>query len=116
MSVHVEPVSPAELAGLPTGESSAVVARRVAAAREIQAARQDGLTNAEAPPDLFPINALARDYAVRAADRLRLSARGFTRLLRVARTIADLAGDTETGQPHVAEALTYRLRRPDRRS
>ncbi|ACI49994.1 Mg chelatase, subunit ChlI [Gluconacetobacter diazotrophicus PA1 5] len=115
MAVHVEPVSPAELAGLPTGENSAAVAARVAVARTRQTARQDGLTNAEAPPDLFPTSTAARDYAVRAADRLRLSARGFTRLLRVARTIADLAGDEETGQPHVAEAVSYRLRRPDRR-
>lgn len=115
VAVHVEPVPPSQLAGLPTGETSAVVAARVAAARARQKARQNGLYNAEVAPDLFPTAAAARDYAVLAAERLHLSARGFTRLLRVARTIADLAGDEEIAQPHVAEAVGYRLRRPNRR-
>ncbi|GBQ31856.1 YifB family Mg chelatase-like AAA ATPase [Gluconacetobacter azotocaptans] len=115
MTVHVEPVPPSQLAGLPTGETSAVVAARVAAARARQKARQNGLCNAEVAPDQFPTAPAARDYAVLVAERLRLSARGFTRLLRVARTIADLAGQEEIAQPHVAEAAGYRLRRPDRR-
>jgi magnesium chelatase family protein len=99
----------------PPGETSAAVRERVLAAR----ARQDerlrplGLgTNAEiadpALDELVDATPEARALLGRAVARMRLSARGARRLLRVARTIADLAGERRVGAPAMAEALGYR--------
>lgn len=119
LHVEVEPVTAADLVLPAPAEGSQEVARRVAAARAIQAARQaetDARTNAAlegealervAGPD-GPGRALLAD----AAAAMRLSARGYTRVLRVARTIADLAGVETVGRVHVAEALSYRRRAP----
>ncbi|GAC1344562.1 MAG: YifB family Mg chelatase-like AAA ATPase [Acetobacteraceae bacterium] len=116
--VHVQPVPPAELSRAPPGEPTAQVARRVMAAREIQRARygEDGpATNAEAEIGVIELEAEARTLAEQAAEKLRLSARGFTRVLRVARTIADLAGVARVRRVDVAEALAFRHRVPGRK-
>ena len=73
-----------------------------------------GTTNAEAEIDDLVLTAEARELAERAADKLRLSARGFTRTLRVARSIADLAGAERIGRGDIAEALAFRHRMPGR--
>src|SRR4029453_18468251 len=94
-------------------------ARRVAVARARQAARyakaSDGhriRTNAEADGGLLDEiggpEAAGRALVARAAERMRLSARGYHRVLRVARTLADLDGSPAVGRRHVAEALSYR--------
>lgn len=108
----------AELAATgPPAETSAVVATRVAAARQRQLARA-GRTNAQ-----LLAHEVVRDCAVgnrdralleRAADALSLSARAYHRLLRVARTIADLAGVEHIATAHLTEAIQYR--RLDRRA
>ena len=103
----------------PPAEGSAAVARRVATARARQAARYAALpaqrrirTNAEADGALLDEvaspEACGRALLLRAAERLRLSARGYHRVLRVARTLADLDGSSSVGRRHVAEALSYR--------
>jgi len=115
LHVEVPQVSAADL-GLPAPrEGSAEVAARVAAARALQTARYAGAcvrTNAEAEGDVLDagtkLEANARSLLVEAADKMRLSARGYTRALRVARSIADLAGSAVTARSHVAEALSYR--------
>lgn len=96
----------------PPAEGSAEVARRVAAARARQVAR--GVrSNAELEGERLEQYATpdeaGRKLLLQAAEKLRLSARGYTRMLRVARTIADLAGAETVGRVHVAEALSYRL-------
>jgi len=115
LHVEVDPVSAADLALPPPAEGSAEVAARVAAARAVQTARLAGTsrrTNAELDGDLLEAHATpdeaGRKLLMQAAEAMRLSARGYTRILRVARTIADMAGSDGIGRIHVAEALSYR--------
>ena len=112
MTVQVQPIPPAELSRAPPGEASAAVAARVAMARAAQRAR--GGVNAETDGGAIALDSEGRALLERAAEKLRLSARGFTRVLRVARTIADLARAPVVGRGHVAEALAFRHRVPGR--
>ncbi|MHA6723594.1 YifB family Mg chelatase-like AAA ATPase [Sphingomonas sp. RS2018] len=119
LHVEVAAVSAADLIAPGASEDSATVAARVAAARAVQAARYDGTaarTNAEADGPVLDAAATpdeaGRALLVQAASAMRLSARGYTRVLRVARTIADLAGATTIGRIHIAEALSYRRQPP----
>ena len=117
VTVHVQPVPPTELSRAPPGEPTAAVAGRVAAARAAQTARYGAggpASNAEAELGLIELHPEARQLAEGVSDKLRLSARGFTRVLRVARTIADLAGAVPVRRADVAEALAYRARVPGR--
>jgi magnesium chelatase family protein len=118
LRIEVAPVTAADLILPPPAEGSAEVAARVAAARDIQLKRYAarGLskvrTNSEAPssileevakPDAAGLK-LLRD----AAETMKLSARGYHRVLRVARTLADLDAAERVGRLHLAEALSYR--------
>jgi len=118
IQVDVPPVSVSDLQALPSGDSSATVAARVAQARSRQSARFAGLgadihLNAHAQGSVLDavtvLEADAKAMLLKAAETLKLSARAWHRTLRVARTIADLEGDQDTlKKPHVAEALSYR--------
>lgn len=118
IDIHVEVTAlpAAALIGQQPAESSAAVRARVLAARERQLLRQ-GCTNAALPARaLHHAGALAaaeREFLVTALDRLRLSARAADRVLRVARTIADLAGERAINRDALMEALG--LRALDRR-
>jgi magnesium chelatase family protein len=108
LTVQVQPVSPADLARAPAGEASQKVAARIALARAAQAAR--GIGNAEADPAQIDISAEARALAETAMARLTLSPRGYTRVIRVARSVADLGGSATVRREDVAEALAFRHR------
>jgi magnesium chelatase family protein len=119
LHVEVPAVSPADLSLPPPREKSADVAARVARTRDIQRARYAEAapgtaigTNAEADGDLLEKVAApdkaGRELLTQAAERLRLSARGYHRVLRVARTLADMEGRESVARIHIAEALSYR--------
>jgi len=117
LTVAVQPASAAELARAPAGETSAAVAGRVGQARGAQRTRygENGpASNAEAETRDVRVGPEAQELAERAMERLRLSPRGYTRTLRVARTIADLAGIETVRRQDVAEALAFRHRMPGR--
>ena len=125
LHVEVPAVSPADLTLPPPAERSADVAQRVAAARAVQKARYGAAntdapvrTNAEADGELLETVAKPDDAGQRlltdAVDRMRLSARGYHRVLRVARTLADLDGSGAVNRIHIAEALSYRRIVPGR--
>jgi magnesium chelatase family protein len=117
LRVEVPPVSYRDLDLPPSGEDSAAIAARIRTARDVQTARfadMDGVgTNAHAEgrvlEDIATPDAEGQAMLGRAADRFKLSARGYHRVLRVARTIADLDHSADVRAPHVAEALSYRL-------
>jgi magnesium chelatase family protein len=116
LTVEVPALPLEALSAESSGESSAIVRARVVAARALQAARHaaDGVsTNAQLTPRLMAKYCATDAAAIRvlrsAMTRLSLSARGYDRVRKVARTIADLAGDDRLGGDHVAEALQFRM-------
>lgn len=119
LHVEVEAVSAADLVLPPPTEGSERVAQRVLAARQVQTDRLYGTAkrnNAELDGELLEIHATpdkpGQRLLAQASEAMRLSARGYTRILRIARTIADLAGYETVGRIHIAEALSYRRQPP----
>ncbi|MEM1410599.1 MAG: YifB family Mg chelatase-like AAA ATPase, partial [Pseudomonadota bacterium] len=114
LSIETPPVSVLELTSKTPSETTEAVRSRVVAAREIQAAR--GSMNAQlSEKDLHSsteLNADAQALLIQACEKLNLSARGYARCLRVARTLADLEGCDAIARHHVAEAVSFRRRAP----
>jgi len=117
LTLEVPALDTLDMLGREQGESSAVIAERVSAARDRQSRRFKSLgayfrTNADVTGELLQQFAPAREEAKKlleqATEKFRLSMRGYTRVLRVARTIADLEGSETVEKHHIAEAVTYR--------
>ena len=118
MHVEVTPVSAAELSAAAPGESSAAIRARVVRAREVQAARfrcaqgvhTKAMMNAAMLREYCRPDAASAALLERAMERLGLSARAYDRILKVARTIADMAESQEIESAHIAEAVNFRVR------
>ena len=115
LHIEVPPVQFDELTARKPGESSAAIRERVNAARAVQRARYAGTgigSNARIPAGKLrtycPLSGEAQGLLRAAFERLGLSARGYDRVLKVARTIADLDGGGDILPAHVAEAVQYR--------
>jgi len=118
LTIDVGAVTAADLMRPPPAEGSREVAERVAAARALQVERYRRLgldavgCNAAAPASIIEEVAAPEAASAalmrEAADRMRLSARGYHRVLKLARTLADLDGGGPVGRAHFAEALSYR--------
>jgi len=117
LRIEVPPVAFTDLDLPPSGDSSATVAARVAEARAVQGRRfgqakgiatnsdiEGAMLEEVATPDTE-----GRELLLKIAEKFGLSARGYHRVLRVARTIADLDGSASVRRPHVAEAASYRI-------
>ena len=122
LHMDVPAVSPSDLS-LPTpSEGSAQISERVAAARDVQAARLADLgrpdlrlncvLEGELLDQVCPMAEGAAAFLSRAVDRLKLSARGYHRVLKVGRTLADLDGRDSLEKVHIAEAVSLRRRPP----
>lgn len=117
LRIEVPAASIKDLEDSPPAESSADVAARVDQARRLQSQRfaghPDARTNADASgrllEEIAPLTPEGRDLLGRAAEKLGLTARGYHRILRTARTIADLDRAPDIQRPHLAEAISYRL-------
>lgn len=111
LRLNVPRLSPDELLHVPPGEPSSAVQVRVERARSCAIARQ-GVPNAElggtSLREYAALSSGAGAFAQAVAKQLALSGRGFDRLLRVARTVADLGGDANLSEAHLAEAVSYR--------
>ncbi len=117
LRIEVPPVTFTDLDLPPSGDSSEEVAKRVEAARTVQArrfrdtpyTRQNADVEGKLLEEIAAPDAEGKELLLKAADRFGLSARAFHRILRVARTIADLEGADDIRRPHVAEALSFRI-------
>ncbi|MDH3698190.1 MAG: YifB family Mg chelatase-like AAA ATPase, partial [Flavobacteriaceae bacterium] len=118
IDIHIEvtPVAFEELADSRKGESSLAIRKRVIAARNIQTARfkemdsvhYNAQMNTKAIRRFCPLDNASLELLKTAMERLKLSARAYDRILKVARTIADLASEGEILPDHIAEAIQYR--------
>ncbi len=116
IQIEVTPVSVADLAHAPSGESSAQIRARVEAARALQTARYQECPgihcNAQMTRGLLEkyahLDAEGQETLIRAMKRLNLSARAYDRILKVARTIADLEASADVKSQYIKEAINYR--------
>ena len=115
MIIEVPPVDPAHLLSCPDGESSSVIRERVSKAREIQQTRLAGTgitCNARLSGRMLreqcPLTSRQQEILLAAVEQFGLSARAFDRILRVSRTIADLAGLATPSDDNLYEAIQFR--------
>ena len=115
LHVEVTPVEREEMASTTLAESSTTIRQRVMAARKVQSERFAGTgihTNTMMTSAMLrkfcPLTAESRMLLARAMERLQLSARAYDRIIKVARTIADLEGAADIAPTHISEAITYR--------
>ena len=115
MHVEVTPVTRDEMSAAAPAESSSSIRARVMRARQMQARRFEGtgvhtntMMSASMLRKFCPLSAEARRLLDMAMERLQLSARAYDRIIKVARTIADLEGEQDISAAHISEAITYR--------
>jgi magnesium chelatase family protein len=112
LHVSVAPVRYADLASTVIESTSAEIRTRVIQARNLQLARNAGIINAQMSPEQMKINCrlenMEQELLMQAMEKQRLSARSYDRILKIARTIADLQGAEQISLVHLSEAISYR--------